>query len=106
MSAIANKEIRWTPRLIRELRGNRTPADFGALLRASRNSVSRWEAGKTQPDAACSERLSQLADQEHFLKDWNLVGSVTLLDEPENAQAEIAALFSKAIERSARQLAE
>jgi len=106
MRAMAKKEIRWTPRLVRELRGKRTLAHFGALIDASKNTVRRWEAGKAQPDATYTERLSELGEREHFLKDWGLVGSMTLLGDLESAETEIAALFRKSIERSVRQLAE
>ena len=100
------KETRWTPRLIKQLRGKRSLADFGALLGAPKNTVWRWEAGNAAPDATYSELLSGLAEREHFLKDWELVGSMTLLGDLEGAQAEIAELFRKSVERTARQLAE
>lgn len=106
MSSIAKKEIRWTARLIKELRGERTLAGFAASIGASKNSVSGWEAGKAVPDETYSERLSALAEREHFLKDWKLAGSIKLLDDLENSKAEIDDLFRKSIERSARQLAE
>ncbi|MCI0392840.1 MAG: helix-turn-helix domain-containing protein [Acidobacteria bacterium] len=100
------KKIRWTPRLIKRLRGKRTLTEFGAMLSAPKNTVWRWEAGKSQPDGAYAERLSKLAEREHFLKDWNLVGSMTLLDDLESAKAEIAEMFRQSLERSAQQLAE
>jgi DNA-binding XRE family transcriptional regulator len=106
MSSIAKKEIRWTPRLIRELRGERALADFASSIGASRNTVSGWEAGKVQPDETYSERLSELAEREHFLKDWKLAGSMRLLDDLENAKAEMDDLSRKSLERTARQLAE
>jgi len=103
---LPEKKIRWTPRLINRLRGKRTLAEFGSLLGAPKNTVWRWEAGKSQPDDTYAERLSELAEREHFLKDWNLVGSMTLLDDLESAKAEIAEMFRQSLERSARQLAE
>jgi len=106
MSSIAKKEIRWTPRLIRELRGERTLIDFAASIGASRSTVSGWEAGRAQPDETYSERLSELAEREHFLKALKLAGSMRLLDDLENTKAEIDDLFRKSIERTARQLAE
>lgn len=106
MRSIAKKEIRWTPRLIRELRGDRTLADFAASISASRDMISGWEAGKVQPDETSFELLSEMAQREHFLKDWKLAGSMRVLDDLENAKAEIDDLFRKSIERSARQLAE
>ena len=106
MSTIAKKEIQWTPRLIIELRGQRTHAEFGALIGATKNMVWHWETGKAQPDATFRERLSDVAERERFLKDWKLVGSMRLLDELETAKPEIADLFRKSVERTARQLAE
>ena len=103
---IDKKEIRWTPRLIKRLRGKRTLADFGALIGAPKNTVWRWEAGQAQPDASYSDRLANLAQRERFLEDWKLAGSMTLLGDLESAKSEIAALFRKSLERSARQLTE
>jgi hypothetical protein len=48
--------------------------------------------------------LSQIAEREHFLKDWKLAGSMTLFGDLESADAEIAALFRKSIERTSRRL--
>ena len=96
--------MRWTPRLIKQLRGKRTLADFGALVGAPKNTVWRWEASQAEPDAHYAERLSELADREHFLTDWKLAGSMTLTGDLESAKAEIAELFRASIERTARQL--
>ena len=103
-STLAKKEMRWTPRLIKQLRGKRTLADFGALIGAPKNTVWRWEAAQAQPDATYTERLSELAEREHFLKNWKLVGSMTLIGDLETAKAEIAELFRASIERTARRL--
>ena len=103
---LTKNEIHWTPRLIKQLRGKRSLAEFGALLGAAKNTVWRWEAGKANPDDSYADRLSHLAERERFLKDWKLVGSMTLLGDLEIAKDEIAALFRKSVERSARQLAE
>jgi transcriptional regulator with XRE-family HTH domain len=96
----------WTPHLITRLRGKRTQAEFGALLGASKNTVWRWEAGQVHPDARYVARLSELAEREHFLTDWQLVGSMTLLDDLESARADIARLFRLSLERTSHQLAE
>jgi transcriptional regulator with XRE-family HTH domain len=106
MAAVTEKQIRWTPRLIKRLRGKRTLAEFGALLRAPKNTVWRWEAGRSQPDASYAERLAQVAERERFLEGWKLVGSITLVGDLESAKPEIAALFRKSLERTAGQLAE
>ena len=106
MSTATKKEIRWTPRLIKQLRGKRSLADFGALVGAAKNTVWRWEAGNATPDAAYSQRMSKLADREHFLKDWKLAGSMTLLGDLESADAEIARLFRRSAERTVQQLTE
>ena len=100
------KELRWTPLLIKRLRGKRTLAEFGSLLGAPKNTVWRWEAGRSQPDQTYVERLSDLAGRERFLKNWKLAGSMTLLADLESAQTEIAAMFRRSLERTARQLAD
>ena len=41
-----------TGRRIQELRGNRTQAEFAALLGVDRKSVTGWETGKRLPDGA------------------------------------------------------
>jgi hypothetical protein len=96
----------WTPHLIKRLRGKRTQAEFGALLGAPKNTVWRWEAGQTHPEARYAARLSELAEREHFLTDWHLVGSMTLLGDLESAKADIAKLFRMSVERTSHQLAE
>ena len=106
MNAMTKKEMRWTPRLVKQLRGKRTLADFGASIGASKNSVLRWEAGQARPDATYAERLSKLAERERFLKDWKLIGSMTLVGDLESTKAEVAELFRRSVERTARQLAE
>jgi DNA-binding transcriptional regulator YiaG len=99
-------EIRWTPRLIKQLRGNRTQTEFGALLGAPKNTVWRWETGHAQPDASYAARLSELAQRERFVKEWKLVGSMQVIGDLESAQTEIAALLRQSLERTIRQLAE
>lgn len=106
MTTTTKKEIRWTPRLIKQLRGKRSLADFGAPLGAPKNTVWRWEARNAGPDATYSVRLSELAEREHFLKDWKLAGSMTLLGDLEGAKAEIDRLFRKSTERTVRQVTE
>jgi len=96
----------WTPHLIKRLRGKRTQAEFGALLGAPKNTVWRWEAGQMHPEARYAARLSALAEREHFLTDWQLVGSMTLLGDLESAKADIAKLFRMSLERTSHQLAE
>ncbi|HEX3228802.1 MAG TPA: hypothetical protein VHQ95_07535 [Pyrinomonadaceae bacterium] len=98
--------MRWTPRRVKQLRGKRSLSEFGALIGAPKNTVWRWESGQVRPDATYAERLSELAGREHFLKDWKLAGSMTLVGDLETAKGEIAKLFRKSIERTARQLAE
>ncbi|SRR5712691_8344809 len=98
--------LQWTPYLIKRLRGKRTQAEFGALLGASKNTVWRWEAGQVHPDARYAARLSELAEREHFLTDWQLAGSMTLRGDLESAKADIAKLFRMSLERTSCQLAE
>jgi hypothetical protein len=106
MNSVTRKEMRWTPRLVKQLRGKRTLAGFGALIGAPKNTVWRWEAGQAHPDANYAQLLSELAEREHFLKDWKLAGSMTLIGDLEGAKAEIAELFRKSIERTASELTE
>jgi hypothetical protein len=96
----------WTPHLIKRLRGKRTQTEFGALLGAPKNTVWRWEAGQAHPEARYAARLTELAEHEHFLTDWQLVGSMTLLGDLESARADIAKLFRMSLERTSHQLAE
>src|SRR5215471_5822372 len=103
-TAWGQKQARqWTPHLIKRLRGKRTQAEFGALLGAPKNTVWRWEAGQACPDASYSGQLSELAEREHFLKDWKLAGSMRLNDDLESANTEIARLFRNSVERTVRQ---
>src|SRR4029450_4653661 len=98
--------LHWTPHLIKRLRGKRTQAEFGALLGAPKNTGWRWGGGQARPDIKYAARLSELAEREHFLTDWQLVGSMTLLGDLESAKADIAKLFHTSLERTYRQLAE
>ncbi len=98
--------IHWTPRLIKRLRGKRTQAGFGALLGARKNTIWRWEAGQARPDAYYTARLCELAEQEHFLEDWQLVGSMTLVGDLDSAQAEIDILFRRSLDHTSRLLTE
>ena len=98
------QKIGWTPHLIRQLRGKRTQAAFGALLGAAKSTVWRWEAGQVRPDARYAARLTELAAHEHFRYDWQLVGSMSLHGDLENATADIAALFRTSLERTSHQL--
>jgi hypothetical protein len=98
--------LQWMPHLIKRLRGKRTQAEFGTLLGAPKNTVWRWEAGQAHPDAIYAARLSALADREHFLTDWQLVGSMTLLGDLESARADIAKLFRTSLEHTSCHLVE
>jgi len=100
------RALDWTPYLIKRLRGKRTQTEFGALLGAPKNTVWRWEAGQAHPDARYAARLSELAEREHFLTDWQLLGSMTLLGDLESARVDIAKLFHTSLERASHQLVE
>ena len=100
---LKSSDIRWTARLIKRLRGKRTQLDFGSLLGAPKNTVWRWEAGLSHPDSNYSSLLSQLADHEHFFREWTLVGSMTLVGDLESANAEIAEVFQTSLKRTADQ---
>jgi len=69
-----------------------------------KNTVWRWEAGYAAPDAERARRLSELAKREHFLEDWELVGSVTLIGDLEEGSKQIAIALGKSLARRARRL--
>ena len=98
--------IRWTPRLIRQLRGARTQTEFGALLGARKNTIWRWEAGQARPDARYRVRLCELAGRERFLDDWQLVGSMTLIGNLDSAQTELTDVFRRSMEQTSLGLTE
>jgi tetratricopeptide (TPR) repeat protein len=90
-------------------RGEEARAELSAaiaLYRAMDMTLWRWEAGQAHPEARYATRLSELAEREHFLTDWQLVGSMTLLGDLESARADIAKLFRMSLERTSHQLAE
>jgi transcriptional regulator with XRE-family HTH domain len=106
MTTVTKKKMRWTPRLVKQLRGKRSLAEFGTRLGAPKNTIWRWEAGQSHPDATYADRLSELAERERFLKDWKLAGSMTLHGDLESARAEITRMFRESAEKTASQLAE
>jgi hypothetical protein len=103
-AALGRKRFRWTPRLIRQLRGKRTLTEFGELLAAPKNTVWPCEAARNKSDSGHSGRLSELAERERFLDGWKLVGSATLLGDLESAQSEIARLFRESLRQTGRQI--
>lgn len=104
-TALGQKQtLQWTPRLIKRLRGKRTQTEFGALLGVPKNTVWRWEAGQAHPDARYTTRLAELAEREHFLTDWQLVGSMTLLGDLDQVTADITQMFRTSLERTSRHL--
>ncbi len=88
----------WTSTLIRMLRGKRTQTDFGKLIGAPKNTVWRWEAGLTAPHPIYVARLNELAEAEHFLVDWQLVGSVIeVANNLDSGSRQIAGSFRSSI---------
>jgi transcriptional regulator with XRE-family HTH domain len=102
--ASPEKEIVWTPELIKQLRGKRTQAEFGKLLGVPKNTVWRWEAGRATPDAEHYRSLSRFAAGEHFLTGWRLVGSGRILKDLEKGSKGISSELLKSVNRSARRL--
>lgn len=45
---ITKRETRWTPRLIKRLRGKRIQAEFGSLVGAITNTIWRGENGRSE----------------------------------------------------------
>jgi DNA-binding transcriptional regulator YiaG len=100
------KKIHWTPRLIRRLRGKRTQVEFAGLVRATMNTVWRWEDGRSQPDEEHARLLSELAERERFLKDWRLAGSGTLVGDIDTALGRSSAALRQTLARRAKALQE
>ena len=88
---------KWSPALIKSLRGKRTQDEFARLLGAPKNTVWRWEARYAVPTATYQMRLSELAERERFFADWRPVGSLELLGDLELDAKEIAIAFSRAL---------
>lgn len=103
---IIKKEIHWTPRLIRQLRGRRTLAEFATLVEAATNTVWRWEDGRSEPDGDHMRLLSELAERERFLKDWQLGGSRTLAGDIDAALSKSSADLRKTVAHRTRDLQE
>jgi transcriptional regulator with XRE-family HTH domain len=101
---MAEAEIQWTPSLIRRLRGKRTQSELGDLLGVPKNTVWRWEAGRTAPDREHANALSRLAAKQGFLKEWKLAGSMELLGSLEDGSKKISAQTMKSLLRSANEL--
>ena len=95
VTATVKEDVRWTPRQIKQLCSAQPRTLFGFGKRAMPPRMQNY-----------LERLSRVAEREGFLKDWNLAGSMTPLGDLESADAEIARLFRKSVECTARQLAE
>jgi DNA-binding transcriptional regulator YiaG len=105
-STILEKQIQWTPRLIRRLRGKRTQGEFAALVGATMNTVWRWEGGRSQPDEEHARLLAKIAEREQFLKDWRLAGSGTLSGDIDAALRRSSAATRQALARRAKALEE
>ncbi len=101
---VVAKQPSWPASLIKQLRGKRTQAEFGRLLGVPKNTVWRWEAAQVVPNPEHQERLSELADQEHFESEWTLAGSMIILGDIEEASKEISHEIQEGLERSARLL--
>jgi transcriptional regulator with XRE-family HTH domain len=98
--------VMWTATLIRMLRGKRTQVEFGELLGVPKNLISRWESGHSKPHAQHAQRLANLAAREHFLEDWELAGSMTVVGDLEEASRALSAQFKESLSRTARQFVE
>src|ERR1700742_2296554 len=100
------KQIQWTPRLIRRLRGKRTQVEFATLVQATMNTVWRWEDGRSQPDEEHARLLSELAERERFLKDWRLAGSATLVGDIDASLQQSSLDKRQTLEQRAKSLQE
>jgi len=103
---VTKKGTRWTPRLIKRLRGKRSQAEFGAMVGASANTIWRWEDGRSEPDQQHSQNLSALAERERFLEGWKLAGSGILVGELDTASRKLSGKLRQTLEGRARALRE
>ncbi|MCI0392512.1 MAG: hypothetical protein MOB07_27590 [Acidobacteria bacterium] len=104
IATLPKKETRWTPRLIRRLRGSRSPDEFALLLNGSVEEIVLWENGQAEPDATQMEKLSELAECEQFLKDWKLAGSGELIGDLNVASQEISDELKHILDERAQRL--
>jgi SOS-response transcriptional repressor LexA len=68
--AFGNRLPEWSTK-IRELRGDRTQAEFAAACDVNQNTVSRWENGVDEPAQSAYAKLAMLSsgvDREYFLQ--------------------------------------
>ena len=89
----------WTPKKVRMLRGKRTQAEFGRLIHVPKNTIWRWEAGYSRPDAERAGRLTRLARKEKFHHSWKLAGSAELLGDLEDGSKILREQFASAWQR-------
>jgi len=104
VATLPKKETRWTSRLIRRLRGSRSPEEFALSLNVSVEEVELWENGQAEPDAAQIEKLSELAEREQFLKDWKLAGSGELIGDLSVASQEASDDLKHLLDERAQRL--
>lgn len=106
IATLPKKETRWTTRLIRRLRGSRSPDEFASLLNVSVEEVALWENGQSEPDVAQMGKLSELAEREQFLKDWKLAGSGELIGDLTVASQELSDELEHLLDERAQRLRE
>ncbi len=106
VATLPQKEIRWTPRLIKRLRDERTQAEFAVLLGAAVEEVELWESGQAVPNAGQTEYLFELAEKERFLRDWKLAGSGVLRTDLDEALSQHRRELSQLLDCRAGKLQE
>jgi DNA-binding transcriptional regulator YiaG len=106
VAALLGKEMRWTPKLIKRLRGQRTLTEFADLIGISVEALSSWESGQLGPDNLQMKKLSEIADRERFLKDWKLEGSGILVGDLEIASEKFAYDVQRTLAVRAQELQE
>jgi len=96
--------VAWTPERIKKLRGKRTQEEFGKVIKVPKNTVWRWEAGRSRPDSERARRLAKLAERESFLKDWTIENSIEIPDgvDLEKVSKEISKHFMIDLEKLVR----
>lgn len=104
VAVLPEKETRWTPRLIKRLRGIRSLPEFASLLEVNLEEVGLWESGQLAPANTQLANLAALAEREQFLKEWKLAGSGVLINELETASAELADEMKQLLDDRAQEL--
>lgn len=84
---------------IREVRGERTQAEFARLCNVTQVTISRWESGSDEPTSSAYARLATLCGQPHRTYFWELSGFQDLLPQEPNMASQSLPATAVAISR-------